>query len=308
MASGTFWTEQRPRTRPQVVRVAGRDVLLATVGWAAGAIVVRMVGSGPNADYLATFLLAVSVAIAVPLGLLGLIRRNLSWLRRPSDEQSASIVWVVIFVSTAQAATAAFLPYVQGWTAFEAWAALYPLLLLVILLEAAPRFARPTGWTGMRARGGRAVPILLLAGLTACFLVSLLVQDAMVTSGPCDPTVLCVDASADDRAAGLGSVWFAGWSALVVIAFALRLRFIAIAAVAMASFAYGLFVQQIWREIHSRAAVVSDPATLVVAQLIGAMALVGAAAVIQIYEQRERTRQELRVLGWFGAGSARGEG
>jgi hypothetical protein len=145
---------------------------------------------------------------------------------------------------------------------------------------------------------------VLLVTAVSIFLLMWVVADGMVAGArqPCDPTrFLCLDASSQAWEAAVGPAWFGGWSVAIVAAFALRLRFIAVGAVAMAAFGYGLWAQQVSKEIDLGATVIAEPLTLIVAQLGGVIALLGAAAVIQVYEQRERTPRELRLLGWFGA-------
>jgi hypothetical protein len=277
-------------------------VLLTTLGWAAGAVVVGALASRTAADGLGVFLLTVFVAVAVPVAVLATIRRDMSWLRARDRDQRPSIVWVLIGVSFAQAVATAVLPYTGGWAPLQAWAAVYPLLLLAILIEVVPRYARPMGWAGSKAEERRLMPILLLVGLVSTFIVAWVTAETTMARvrEPCDPTIYyCVPD--EPWQAALAPTWLGGWSAIAVAAFALRLRFIAITAIAMATFGYGFWAQDVWSRINIGGAAV-DPLQVAVIQVIGAAALIGAAGVIEIYEQRDRTPRELRVLRWFGAG------
>jgi hypothetical protein len=267
-------------------------------------VVLSAFADRPGTDNPGLFVLTAVAAIAVPLGLLAVMRRDVSWLRGRDAGERAPVAWVAIGVAAAQAVASPLLPYIDGWTPIGIWAGVYLLLILVIVMDVAPRIVRPTGWTGIKAGGRRVVPIVLLAGFTLTFLLMYAAVETTIRDArqPCDPSVFyCVDAPSDAWQGAVGPVWFGGWSTIVVGAFALRLRFIALAAVAMAAFGYGLYAQQIWREIDFGAAVVADPLRLIVAQVAGAVALTATAAVIQIYEQRERTPEELWVLRKLGA-------
>jgi hypothetical protein len=238
----------------------------------------------------------------VPVAVLAAIRRDVSWLRVRGHDQRPSTVWVLIGVSFGQAVTTAVLPYAGGLTPVHAWTAVYPLLLLLILIDVAPKYARPTGWVASKAEGRRFVPVALLVGLVSTFIVAWVTVEMTMARvrEPCDPTIYyCVPD--EPWQAALAPAWLGGWSAIAVATFALRLRFIAITAIAMATFGYGFWAQDVWRRINIGGAAV-DPLQVAVIQVIGAAALIGAAAVIEIYEQRDRTPRELRVLRWFGAG------
>lgn len=303
MASATFWTEQRPTTRAGVVRVAARDLLLTSAGWAAGAVTIWAIGPKP-ADPVGAFLLTVGVAIAVPVGLLGLIRRDAPWRDRNRNEGRPSVVWTVMGVGTAQAVTPAIVRYIDEWTAIQQWTAVYPLLLLVILIDAAAKFARPTGWVGIRASEDRRVGTLILVSLVSTFVLALRAADAMISNAPttCDQTLYyCLEAPRQAWEAALGPLWFGTWSVIIVAMFELRLRFIALTGVSMAYIGYAFWTQDAWRKMSTGAGVVANQGEFVAVQLVGAVALIGAAALIEIYGPRERTQAESRVLRWFGA-------
>jgi len=306
MASGTFWTEQRPNTRVGVVRVALCDLLLVSVGWAAGALTIQAVGATAPADPFGLFVLTVFVAIAVALGLLGLIRREAPWRLRSDEETDLpSIVWTILGISIAQACVTALLPYTQGWSPMQAWAGAYAFLIVVVLVDLIPKFVRPTGWRGIMAAERRAVPLVILLGLVAAFTFAWVAGEAVIaaTRIPCDPrTDSCVHGSDPGQAVPV-PLWFGGWSVVAVLTFAARLRFIALAAVGMAAFGYGFWVQEVWREINGGATTLTDVRALIALHVVGTLALVAAAATIEIYEPRSRHPEELRVLRWFGAGS-----
>ena len=252
MASGTFWTQERPHTPVGVVQVAARDVLLISIGWAAGAVVLSSFSTRPITDPVAVGLLTISVALAVPLGVLVVMRRGVAWFRRDTGQETTSILPYIVGYSAVQAVIWALWPYLNEWTPMQLWSAVGVWFLLVTIGQAGLRFC-------------------------------------------------CLDASSQMWQRAVGPAWFGGWSAVTLAAFALRLRFIAVAAIAMAGFGYGFWAQQVSKEIDLGATVITEPWTLLATQLVGVIALLGAAAVILIYEQRERTPEELRVLGWLGA-------
>lgn len=303
MASGTFWTQERPETPVEVAQVAARDVLLIFIGWTAGGVVLSSFSTRPISDPLAVGLLTVSIALAVPLGVLAVMRRGVTWLRRDRGEETTSIVPYIIGYSAAQAVIWAVWPYLNEWTPMQLWSAVGLWFVLVTIGQAALRIVHPGRFAGIRGGRSRLESSAVLASVMSIFLFAWVLADGFVQGArePCDPLrFYCLDASSEMWQRAAGPAWFGGWSAVTLAAFALRLRFIAVAAVAMAGFGYGFWAQQVSKEIDLGATVIAQPWTLVAMQLVGVLALLGAAGVILIYEQPERTPEELRVLSWFG--------
>lgn len=284
--------------------MAARDVLLIFLGWAAGAVVLSSFSTRPITDPVAVALLTISVALAVPLGVLVVMRRGVAWFRRDTGQETTSILPYIVGYSAVQAVIWALWPYLNEWTPMQLWSAVGVWFLLVTIGQAGLRIVHPGRFAGIRAGRSRLESSAVLASVMSTFLLAWILADGIVQGArePCDPLLFyCLDASSQMWQRAVGPAWFGGWSAVTLAAFALRLRFIAIAAVAMAGFGYGFWAQQVSKEIDLGATIITEPWTLLATQLVGVLAFLGAAAVILIYEQRERTPEELRVLGWLGA-------
>jgi hypothetical protein len=303
VATSTADTERAPRTRLDVVRELGRDLLLGLVGWTAGALVFRLVGSSKPAFDLGLFLGALFVTITVAWILTKVVASG----RTPSQDQEHSIVWGAMAFLTGQALVGAAQPLWDHMTTQQLWTGVLVFVVVVALLSALLGFIRPDGWVGIGSNVDRRTALAIFAALLGVFAVTVGLAEPMMSSAlvthPCDSTwVGCQETPVPAAYRAIGPF---AWSILIaaatmaMIAFAAELSIVAFGVMFLLYFAFAFWVQQTWRDLLDGQVAGIDLAALAVVHATGALTLLAATAVIQICKRDGISLAEARLYEWF---------
>jgi len=138
--------------RRDVLRDAGRTLLLGMSGWAVGAVLIARFATGSLVPDLDLVYLAVVLWVAVPVVAIagGRLMQN-GHVRRPASGSRTSLVWGVIALATCVALVDTTRSYVQGWSTMQVWLALAVLTPFGVAVGSVPQLVRTEGWTGIGA-------------------------------------------------------------------------------------------------------------------------------------------------------------
>ena len=171
-------------TRADVLRDAGRTLLLGMSGWALGAVVIARFATGWLIPDLDLVYLAIVLWVAVPVLAIAAARvLHDRRLARSDAGSRTSLVAGVIGLATCVALVDTTRPLTQNWSTIQVWLALGFVTPFGVAVSAGPRLARLQGWSGMARGASRRARVALVAAALGAFIVTLAAADAFVASG-----------------------------------------------------------------------------------------------------------------------------
>ena len=298
-------------TRAEVLRDAGRTLLLGMSGWALGGAVIARFATGSLIPDLDLVYLATVVWVALPVLAIAALRLlHDGRLRRPDAGSRTSLVWAVIALASCVTLIDTTRPVTQGWSTMEVWLALGFVTPFGVAVSAGPRLVRIEGWSG-RAHGvSWRSRLSLVAAALGLFIVALAAGDALVANGviasfACDPSVpmdLCAAIQPTQPVIGI-----AGWAVLgglalaAVVALAFDLGSIAAGLVGTLYLAVAFWARYPWNAILDGSLAVTSPLALLLLHVAAAAALIAAVALIQAFREPGGSETERELTEWLRA-------
>lgn len=298
-------------TRREVLRDAARTLLLGMTGWAVGALLIAMFGTGSLVPDLDLVYLAVVVWVAVPLAAIAGARfLQDRHVRRPAAGSRTSLVWAVIALATCAAVVDTTRILAQGLSTMQVWLVLALITPFGVAVGTVPQLLRSEGQAGRAATISGPVRFALVAGALGTFAIALLLSDALlsnagVVASACDASVspdICAAIQPTQPVLGaLGWVVVGAFVVAALVAFALDLNGLAAAAVGLLYLAGAFWVRYPWGGIVDGSLSVGSPAALFALHAVAASALIGAVALIQVFREPGGSETERELTAWLRA-------
>ena len=299
--------------RRDVLRDAGRTLLLGMSGWAVGAVLIARFATGSLVPDLDLVYLAVVLWVAVPVVAIagGRLMQN-GHVRRPASGSRTSLVWGVIALATCVALVDTTRSYAQGWSTMQVWLALAVLTPFGVAVGSVPQLVRTEGWTGIGAATSGRMRFGFVSAALGIFAIALVVSDALlagaqVVTVACDmsvPADLCMAIQPTQPVLGSFGWMLVGVFAIgALVAFAVDLNALAAGAVGMLYLAGAFWVRYPWGGILDGSVSVTMPAALLALHVLAASALIVAVALIQVFREPGGSDTERELTAWLRAES-----
>ncbi|HET9084898.1 MAG TPA: hypothetical protein VFN41_10915 [Candidatus Limnocylindrales bacterium] len=298
-------------TRRDVLRDAGRTLLLGMSGWLVGALLIARFATGALVPDLDLVYLCVVLWVAVPVAAIAGARLLQDGsVRRPAAASRTSLVWGVIAVATCAALVDTTRVLAEGWSTMQVWLALALLTPFGVAVGTVPQLLRSEGRSrSVTAVSGR-VRFALVAGALGIFAIALLLSDtllsgASVAAYSCDASVsadICAAIQPTQPILGsVGWVLVGAFAVAALVAFAVDLNGLAGAAVGILYLAGAFWVRYPWGSLIDGTLTVTSPAALVASHAVAASALIVAVAFIQLFREPGGSETERELTAWLRA-------
>ena len=263
------------------------------VGWAAGAVVVAALATGTLATDVGLLVVAAALWAAVPAGILRFLRSRAGADQPTRPRPRSWATWFVIAALTGSTAIGMVRPLIETWSTVQIWSAMFLFTPIGIALDSVPRFIRPSGWTSAFAGAWRGIPLLLVSLSLILFTVAMAISNGLVQAGQ-DGIALVPTLPAE------ALVVVVVLSVTAVLAFAAGVPTAANVAIGLLFAASSFVVQLVWLPVVAGYVVV-DRSLLLGTHTSAALALVVAAAVIQLFRHEGRSTAETALIDWLRA-------
>jgi hypothetical protein len=300
-------------THADVLRDAGRTLLLGMSGWALGAAVIGRFATGSLIPDLDLVYLAVVLWVAVPVLAIAALRLLHDGRLRRSDAGSrTSLVWGVIALATCVALVDTTRPVTQQWSTMQVWLALGFITPFGVAVSAGPRLLRLKGWSGAARGVSWRFRLTLVGAALGVFVVALAAGDALVGSGAiagfaCDPSVpmdLCAAIQPTLPVIGVaGWAVFGGLVLAALVAFAFDLGAVAAGLIGTLYLAVAFWARYPWNAMLDGSLTVSAPLAMLALHVVAAGALIVAVALIQVFREPGGSETERELTEWLRAES-----
>lgn len=287
-------TASAARTSRRRIVIEGARILgVSLVGWAAGAALVVALAAGTLAADVGLLVVAAAVWAAIPATILRLVRRRADAGQPTRQRPRTWAIWFVIAALTGSTIIGILRPLVETWSTVAIWSAMFLLTPVGIALDSVPRLVRPGGWTSAFAGAPRVIPLLLVSLSLLGFTAAMAVANGLVQGGQ-DGITFVPTLPAEALAVAVA------FSLAAVLAFAAGVPSISNVAIGLLFAASSLVVQLVWLPVLAGYVDV-DRALLLVSHVGAAMALVAAAAVIQLFRHAVTSPAESALVDWLRA-------
>ena len=298
-------------TRADVLRDAGRTLLLGMSGWALGGAMIARFATGSLIADLDLVYLAVVLWVAMPMLAIAAFRLlHDRRLRRSEAGTRTSLVWAVIALATCVALVDATRTVTQHWSTMQVWLALGLVTPFGVAVSAVPRLVRIDGWSGVARGVSWGARVALVAAALGGFIVALWAGDLMVASGAvgrlaCDPSVpldLCAAIQPTQPVIGV-----AGWAVLgalalaAVLAVAFDLSAIGAGLIGTLYLAVAFWVRYPWGALLDGSLTVAAPLVLLALHVAAGAALIAGLALIQMFREPGGSESERELTDWLRA-------
>lgn len=280
-------------SRRRILIEGARILAVSFVGWAAGGALVAALASGSLASDVGLVVLAAASWAAIPAVILRLLR-----LRAGSDQPTRQrprtwAIWFAIAALTGSTLLGIARPLVETWSTVQIWAAMFLLTPIGIALDSVPRLLRPAGWTSAFAGAPRAIPVMLLSLALVGFTMAMAIANGLVQGGQ-DGITLVPTLPAEALAVAVVL------SLVAVLGFAAGVPSVANVAIGLLFAATSFVVQLVWLPVLGGYVAV-DRVLLLTTHIGAALALVLAAAVIQLFRHAGTSTAETALVDWLRA-------
>lgn len=278
--------------RPIVVESA-RILAVSFVGWAAGAALVAGLASGTLASDVGLLVVAAALWAAIPAAILRLLRVRAGTDGPTRQRPRTWAVWFVIAAVTGSTLIGIARPLVETWSTIQIWSAMFLLTPIGIALDSVPRLVRPAGWTSAFAGAPQAIPVMLLSLSLVAFTLAMAIANGLIQGGQ-DGITLAPTLATEALAVAVVV------SLLAVLGVAARVPSLSNVAIGLLFAASSFVVQLVWLPVLAGYVVV-DRALLLTAHVGAGLALVVAAAVIQLFRHTGTSAAETALVDWLRA-------
>jgi hypothetical protein len=282
-----------PTSRRRIVLDGARILAVSFLGWAAGAVVVVALAAGMLDADIGLLVLAATLWAAIPAGILRVLRSRSPGTQPHRQRPRTWAIWFVMAALTGSTIIGIVRPMVDGWSTAQIWAAMFLLTPIGIALDSVPRLVRPSGWTSSLAGAPRLIPVSLLSLSLVGFTLAMATANGLVQGGQ-DGTTFVPALPAE--ALGITVVL----SLTAAAAFAVRVPSVSNVAIGLLFAASSFVVQLVWLPVLAGLLVVDRP-MLVAAHTGAAIALVVAAAVVQLFRHAGTSTAESALVDWLRA-------
>jgi len=298
-------------TRREVLRDAGRTLVLGMTGWAVGALLIARFATGSLVQDLDLVYLGVVLWVAVPVAaIVGARLLHDGHVRRRAAGSRTSLIWAVMAVATCAAFVDTTRVLAQSWSTMQVWLMLALLTPVGVAVSTVPQLlATEAHSRRVRATTGR-VRFTLIAAALGTFAIALLLSDILLANAgvaayACDGSVpldLCAAIQPTQPVLGsLGWVLVGGFIGAALVAFAFDLSGLAAAAVGMLYLAGAFWVRYPWGGIVDGTLTVESTAALFALHAVAASALIVAVALIQVFREPGGSETERELTAWLRA-------
>jgi hypothetical protein len=298
-------------TRRDVLRDAGRTLLLGMSGWAVGALLIARFATGSLVPDLDLIYLCVVLWVAVPIAAIAGARLlHDGHVRRPAPGSRTSLVWAVIAVATCAALVDSTRVLAQSWSTMQVWLALALLTPVGVAVGTAPQLFRTEGRSARVAATSGRVRLALVTGALGLFAAALLLSDTLLSNAgvvafACDASVspdICAAIQPTQPVIGsFGWILVGAFVIAALVAFAFDLDGLAAAAVGMLYLAGAFWVRYPWGGIVDGTLTVASPGALLALHIVAAAALIVAVALIQVFREPGGSDTERELTAWLRA-------
>ena len=282
-----------PTSRRRIVVDGARILAVSFLGWAAGAAVVIALATGTLAADVGLLVLAAALWAAIPATILRLLRLRAGASQPPRERPRSWAIWFVIAALTGSTIIGIARPLVESWSTVQIWSAMFLLTPIGIALDSVPRLVRPGGWTSSMARVSRIVPVTLMSASLVGFNLAMAVANSLV-QGAQDGIMFVPTLPVEALAVAVVL------SLVAVLAFAAGVPSLSNVMIGLLFAASSLVVQLVWLPVLAGVVVIDRP-VLLATHVGAALALVIAAAVIQLFRHTGTSTAESALVDWLRA-------
>ena len=280
-------------SRRGILVESARILAVSFVGWATGAALVAALASGSLASDVGLLVVGAALWAAIPAAILRLLRVRAGTDQPTRQRPRTWAIWFVIAAFTGSTLIGIARPLVETWSTVQIWSAMFLLTPIGIALDSVPRLVRPAGWTSAFAGAPRAIPVTLLSLSLAGFTTAMAMANGLVQGGQDGNTLV---PTLPTEALAVAVVL----ALVAVLGFPARVPSVSNVAIGLLFAASSFVVQLVWLPVLAGYVVV-DRALLLTTHLGAALALVVAAAVIQLFRHAGTSAAETALVDWLRA-------
>jgi hypothetical protein len=282
-----------PTSRRRIVLDGARILAVSFLGWAAGAVVVVALAAGTLDADIGLLVLAATLWAAIPAVVLRVLRSRSPSAQPPRQRPRTWAIWFVMAALTGSTIIGIVRPMVENWSTAQIWGAMFLLTPIGIALDSVPRLVRPSGWTSSLAGAPRPIPVTLLSLSLIGFTFAMATANGVVQRGRDETTFV---PALPVEALGITVVL----SLAAAVAFAVRVPSVSNVAIGLLFAASSFVVQLVWLPVLAGVLVV-DRLLLLAADIGAGIALVTAAAVVQLFRHTGTSTTESALVDWLRA-------